>query len=253
MNATSTNLNSCLYSGEVGHFRHTPVKHSFYYKIFLFCLDLDELDKLPNLGFWFKVNRPALMSFRTQDYLYRDGKLTRETVWQKVHELGGTNQQGKVLFVGQVRCLGVYFSPVNFYYCHDEQGKLRYLLAEVSNTPWNERHYYLVDAKHQAPMDKQFHVSPFMNLDMQYHWRFSALTEKLQLHISNQKSGQTLFDATLQMERKPLTKQSLRTQWLRIPAMTLKTVAAIYWQAAKLYWKKVPYVPYARPTQESSP
>lgn len=241
-------LSSCLYSGLVGHSRYQPIQHRFRYAIFLFALDLDELNSLPELGWWFKVKRPALMSFRPSDYLDHAAELTRELVWQKVASLGGEQLDGQVVFVGQVRCLGFYFSPVNFYYCHAANGALRYLLAEVSNTPWNERHCYLVDACSQAPIPKAFHVSPFMDLNMSYHWRFSPLQETLSLQITNQ-AEKRLFDAAIYLHRKPLTKAELRSQWLRIPAMTFKTVATIYWQALKLYWKKLPYVPHATPKE----
>ncbi|TXH67797.1 MAG: DUF1365 domain-containing protein [Thiothrix sp.] len=243
-------LNSCLYSGVVGHCRYKPSLHRFKYSIFLFALDLDELTQLPDLGPWFKVKRNALMSFRPSDYLDHKPEITRQDVWQKVQSLGGENLDGRVVFVGQVRCLGFYFSPVNFYYCHEANGALRYLLAEVSNTPWNERHCYLIDARTQAPIPKAFHVSPFMNLNMTYHWRFSSLHEVLTLQITNQ-AEERLFDAAMSLERKPLTKAELKAQWLRIPAMTMKTVMSIYWQALKLYWKKVPYVPHALPAKES--
>lgn len=244
-------LNSCLYSGVVGHCRYQPTLHRFKYSIFLFALDLDELNSLPDLGWWFKFKRAALMSFHPSDYLDHQPELTRQTVWQKVASFGGNNLDGRVVFVGQVRCWGFYFSPVNFYYCHAANGELCYLLAEVSNTPWNERHCYLIDARSQAPIPKVFHVSPFMDLQMNYHWRFSALNEVLTLQITNQ-AEERLFDASMKLERKLLTTAELKAQWLRIPAMTIKTVASIYWQALKLYWKKVPYVPHPTPSKESN-
>lgn len=240
-------LNSALYSGTVGHCRYVPKLHRFRYSIFLFALDLDELATLNHLGIWFQVGKKALMSFRPEDYLNREATLTRRHVWDKVLELQGTDYQGKVVFLGQVRCLGVYFSPVNFYYCHDQTGVLRYLLAEVSNTPWNERHYYLIHAETQQPVAKAFHVSPFMDLAMDYHWRFSGLIKTLNLHIENQRAtGEKVFDATLILQQRPLTKTQLRREWLRIPAMTLKTVAAICWQALKIFFKRIPYVPKAQ-------
>lgn len=255
----STSINSALYSGTVGHCRYVPSLHRFKYSIFLFALDLDELATLPSLGLWFKVGSKALMSFHPEDYLTQQSTLTSRHVWNKVLDLGGVDYQGKVIFLGQVRCLGVYFSPVNFYYCYDTEKVLRYLVAEVSNTPWNERYYYLIDAQsQQVPIPKTFHVSPFMNLDMVYQWRFSDLNPVLTLHIENQKVDETtqtstkLFDATLVLQRKPLSVNQLRYEWLRIPAMTIKTVTAIYWQALKLWLKRIPYVPYSRKPQEMS-
>ncbi len=242
-------MNSALYAGSVGHCRYQPCLHRFRYRIFLLALDLDELDSL-DFGIWFKVGKRALLSFRPSDYLHCDAQLTRDHVWQQVAALGGEIHQGKVFFLGQVRCLGVYFSPVNFYYCHDIAGTLRYLLAEVSNTPWNERHYYLIDAEEQANCAKAFHVSPFMDLQMDYHWRFSALLEKLHLHIENHTPAGKLFDATLVLNKQPLNKTSLARNLAQIPAMTLKTVVTIYWQALKLYLKKVPYIPKTTQSQE---
>lgn len=252
-------LTSAIYSGTVGHCRYVPKLHHFRYSLFLFALDLDELTQLPPLGIWFKVGKRALMSFRPEDYLTHQTTLTKQHVWNKVVELGGDNYQGKVVFLGQVRCLGVYFSPVNFYYCYDTASLLRYLVAEVSNTPWNERHYYLIDAQQQSlAIPKAFHVSPFMNLDMAYHWRFSDLASTLYLQITNQRNDPTtqkttkLFDAVLILQRKPLSKAQLRWEWLRIPAMTIKTVVAIYWQALHIWLKRIPYIPYSPKSQEMS-
>lgn len=245
-------MNSAIYSGIVGHKRFSPKVHQFQYRIFLLALDLDELPKLTQFRPWFAVDRFAFLSFRHQDYLQSSHQVTKQAVWEKVSALGGNNFAGQVVFLGQMRCLGFYFSPINFYYCHNQAGELCYLLAEVSNTPWNERHYYLVDAQLlQTTIPKDFHVSPFMDLSMQYQWVMSALDKELKLSITNTAQNDRLFSAWLVMERQALTRRNLWRQIIRIPAMTLKTVLGIYWQALRLYLKKVPYVPYRKQSQES--
>ena len=157
-------------------------------------------------------------------------------------ELGGEAEPGgRVLLLGNVRCLGFYFSPVNFYFC-DRAGETRYLLAEVSNTPWNQRHYYLLDLAALVPHDKDFHVSPFMGLAMRYHWRIRPPKEEALIHIeSHPVSGENkLFDATLALRRAPWCRKGLAALLARWPWMTLKVLLGIYWQALRLFIKRTP-------------
>jgi hypothetical protein len=188
------------------------------------------------------------MSFRCTDYLSHKSSLSKQDVWQKVQSLGGQALTGRVLFVGQLRCFGLYFSPINLYYCYDHTQELRYLLAEVSNTPWNERHYYLIEMAEKMISEKAFHVSPFMEMNMQYNWRIKEPGKQLSLHIENysKENAQKIFDATLMMSSIELNNENLRRCFLSIPSMTIKTLAGIYWQALKLFIKGVPYVAHAR-------
>ncbi|GLS91929.1 DUF1365 domain-containing protein [Psychromonas marina] len=242
-------LNSCIYQGEVFHQRFSPRKHKFSYRIFFLAIDLDELPTLNKMGRYFKTDSFAPLRFCGADYLYNKKQISKQDVWNKVTELGGHRQPGRVLFVGQMRCFGLYFSPINSYYCYDQQGNLIYLLAEVSNTPWNERQYYLIDMASEQQCEKTFHVSPFMDLDMKYHWRIKAPAEQLSLSIENfslHHEQKKLFIASVAMTRQEFTNNNLLKNLLAIPMMTLKTVLGIYWQALKLYIKGVPYIAHSK-------
>ena len=239
-------IHSCIYHGDVRHRRFQTREHSFSYEMFFIALDLDELEQTESVG-WFRKNRFSPLSFRRSDYLGKAEQPLKQAVWDKVEELGGLSLQTRVLFVGQVRCFGVYFSPINLYYCYDKNDQLTYLLAEVSNTPWNQTHYYLIEMDSDKIIDKAFHVSPFLNLDMKYHWFVKAPNKHLSLHLENRgldKSQEKIFDATISMTRKPFNSKNIKQQVISIPMMTVKIVYGIYWQALKLCLKRIPFVPH---------
>ncbi|NVK31141.1 MAG: DUF1365 domain-containing protein [Gammaproteobacteria bacterium] len=233
-----------VYRGWVRHRRYAPREHAFKYRFFMPSVDLDDVH---SAECWplFSTKHPAMMRLKPKHYL--DGDLSPDAAWQKVVDLGGQNHGGKVVWMGQPSCFGLYFSPVNFYYCHDADGALRYVIAEVSNTPWNERHHYLIDAERREDTPKAFHVSPFMQMNQHYHWVFSALEPKLLMHIENHTESGKLFDATMVMHAEPWGAKYLLKNLLRIPVLTLHTVIGIYWQALKIWLKGIPYQP--KPTE----
>lgn len=256
------NLNSGIYIGRVSHCRFTPKRHQFNYDMGLMALDLDELPKLFTQSFLFKAKN-ALLTFKANDYLtsldkqFPDARAPTHTdnvqalklrTLFAINQLGGDKTVNRVMFCGQIRHLGFYFSPVNFFFCYHDDKPL-YMLAEVSNTPWNERHCYLVDLtldQCNEPMqsDKVFHVSPFMNLDMQYIWQITCPADLMKVAITNKnQQQQTLFNASLVLKRHEFSPKGVRGFAFKHPVMTAKIVLGIYWQALKIWLKRIPYVP----------
>ena len=232
---------SALYTGIVHHQRFVPKIHRFNYKIYLYWLKLNEIERLDaNVkGFSNKLKGFSPVKFLRKDYLGDPGQTLESAVIERMSALNGSTLSGEVFFLGQVRTFGWYFSPVNFYYLRNVEGLYTHMLAEVSNTPWNKRHHYLVDLAKQEDCAKAFHVSPFNPMDMTYQWKIKQPDENLRLHLSCIKNEKH-FEAALNMQRQPLTTKTLRGALLSIPSMTIKTVAGIYWQAIKLFFKRVP-------------
>jgi DUF1365 family protein len=239
-------VQSAIYKGYVYHSRYVPKKHAFSYKIFLLWLDLDEISEVEKQVRGFSRTFWSPLRFKREDYL-GDPKLPlKQSVLQKMSQLAGKDLNGQIFLLGQVRTFGLYFSPVNFYYLRNEDGHFSHLLAEVSNTPWDQRHCYLVDLAEQKDCAKMFHVSPFNPMDMQYKWRISQPEQNLTLTLSCYKDIKH-FVASMKLIRQELNSSSLTRVLLTIPSMTIKTVVGIYWQALKLFLKRLPI--YANPTQ----
>lgn len=185
------------------------------------------------------------LKFEQSDYL-KSASLSDDSIYtralNKIAELGVTDSFSGVYMLGQLRCFGIYFSPVNFFVYQTDQGDFTHMVAEVSNTPWNERHYYLVELEKKVNFKKVFSVSPFMDLDMNYHWSTRFSKDHALIHIENKKESELLFDATLRLKRQSLNKQHVSAVLKQFPAMTWSIFKGIYIHAFKLFIKRVPFI-----------
>jgi len=246
-------MNAALYLGRVFHQRHLPRQHRFNYPFFMWALNLDRVDEIADLGFWFSPRRAALSRFRRADYLGPAEEPLHLCVKRKLEKLTNKPVTGEIWGLLNLSTLGLYFSPINFYFGYDLQGNCTHLLAEVSNTPWNERHYYAHDLTIPNPEirhAKAFHVSPFNPMEQEYRWQIEPPGERVRIRIAVHDQRGHIFDAAIQLQQQPLTTSVARSQLLKKPVMTGFILAGIYWQALRLYLKKVPYVPYKK--KESS-
>lgn len=248
-------MHSCLYEGEVRHRRFASARHEFAYRLVLLYADLDELPTL-FAGRWFwSVERANLVSFRRRDYHGDPALPLADAIRDLVAARTGRRPAGPVRLLAHPRWLGYVFNPLALYYCFDAAGEaVEAVVGEVTNTPWGERHAYVlpvppgrVGARRQSFRSaKELHVSPFFDEAMEYRWRLLLPGEQLVVHLENHAGGAKLFDATLRLRRREIGSASLARALVVHPAMTARVWAAIHLQALRLWWKGVPFVPHPR-------
>ncbi|MEZ4373393.1 MAG: DUF1365 domain-containing protein [Polyangiaceae bacterium] len=262
-----TEMHSALYVGHVSHRRFTPTPHAFDYRLFMVYLDLDELPRSLDGVVGWSARRPALAEFRRSDHFGDPRESLRGSIEGLLIERGVTPPGGPIRLLTHLRYAGFVFNPVSFYYCfpkdlNDREPEV--VVAEVDNTPWGERHLYVlprsaaeVSNRGSArefvwEFDKAFHVSPFMPMDQRYSWRFQSPGEQLRVSMTNQERtptaqpGRRCFSAHLALERRPLTARTAWTALGSFPFMTGKVFAAIYWNALRLWLKGVPFHSHPR-------
>jgi len=242
---------SVLYAGTVRHRRFAPVRNEFGYRLFLMYLDLADLPGLFDPFLLWSARGPNLAWFRRGDYLGDPAVPLDQAVRDLVEERLGFRPSGPVRLLTHLRYFGYLHNPVSFYYCHDREGKrVEAIVAEITNTPWGERHAYVFgdranEASHPSwrryRFRKSFHVSPFLDMGIDYDWRFREPGEALSVFMIASEKGERVFDASLSLRRKPLTSRTLASALALHPFLSGKVVAAIYWQALRLCVKRAPF------------
>ncbi|QDV17368.1 hypothetical protein Pan153_20160 [Gimesia panareensis] len=221
-------------------------------------LDLEELETVFQGRWCWSTRRPALARFRRSDHMGDPAQPLAESIRDFVAQQGHSRPQGPIRLLTHLRYFGFVMNPVSFYYCFNSAGTdWETIVAEVNNTPWGEQHCYVITREQiEANMDRRltqkvFHVSPFMPLDMQYGWKLTEPERKLTVHIDNYRENEKMFDVTMQLERREITTGNLWRVLLSYPLMTWYVFAAIYWQALRLWWKRVPFYPHPRHQQST--
>ena len=262
---------SAIYRGSIRHRRLREPEREFRYGLELAYIDLDELPSL--LGGRLLAVRPGLVRFRRRHYLGEEQVPLAQAVRDLVAARTGIWPLGPIRLLTNLSTFGHCFNPVSFYYCMEESAQaespkagsaqvrtaqvlsaeaVQAVVAEVTNTPWGERHsYVLARGEDSAPVlagsfAKALHVSPFMAMDATYEWRLTVPGETLSVHIESSSQGRPVFDATLSMHRRELSRATLARMGARYPAGAMRTLALIYGQALRLKLSGAPTYPHPK-------
>lgn len=242
-----------LFEGWVSHQRSTPVEHKFRYKMFQVWVDVRQTELLDGVSRWWSSKGFNLVQFKRQNYLPSDQSLYQE-VCSTLKQHTNNDFTGDAFLLANLSYWGYCFNPIVFVACY-EGDTLRYLITEVRNTPWNQRFVYVHDTLannseadqqgyHVANFDKAFHVSPFMPMDLQYQWKYQIDDSKFFISMHLLQDGGSIFNATLNLNGKSLSRAQANLIPFRFPLMCIKVVTAIYWQALLLWIKRVPFFPH---------
>ncbi len=252
-------MQSKIYFGRVRHSRKKPKTNQFNYRICMFYLDLDELPTLFDRFLLWSLNKFNLGSFRSKNYIGQGKRSIKAAVKEKVQEKFECEHNGPIRMLTHLSYFGHCFNPVTFYYCFNEEtNQLDFLLAEINNTPWDERFTYVFDNRQgqlltlnkqsiEMRFEKAFHVSPFLPMEMDCYWRFMIPKEKLAVYMRNDIEGNEFFNASLNLVAQPVNRRSLARVLIGYPLMTIKVVTGIYWQALKLWLKGIPFFDHPEP------
>ncbi len=251
--AASTVVHSALYEGHVHHVRHVGVEHQFTVPLTLFYLDLNELPAVQALSPTFRRGRWGFLAFNEADYLAEvnhshagaEADLATKAKALVQQKLGWV-PDGPIRILTQPRYCGFVFNPVSFLYCFDTHENLQAVIAEITNTPWRQRHTYVIDCRTQKSqrVAKTFHVSPFQPMQQEYDWRFADPGHHLDVHMHNHAQQKIAFTANMRLCRRPLTAHSLAGVVVRRPMQTAQVMVRIYCEAARLWWKGAPFHPH---------
>lgn len=249
-------MQSCIFEGTIRHRRFQPRANWFQYRLFFMYLDLAELPNLFDIHPLWSFNRANFAYFRRRDH-FGDPRMTMDqTVADLVEKQLGRRPEGPIRMLTHLRYFGLCFNPVSFYFCYNAADTdVETIVTEIHNTPWNERHCYVLGSdENEHPLKqwrryrfyKSFHVSPFIDMDIHYDWRFRLPGGRLGVHMIDYQGGKRVFDASLALHRREITPAALTNMLIKYPMLSGKVVAMIYWQALRLVIKKTPFFPHPK-------
>lgn len=251
---------SAIYTGHVRHRRFMPTQNAFRYRTFMMYLDLDELPHVFAGARLWSYERFNLACFQRR-FFYGDAQIPlADAVRGGTAAAIGREIHGPIRMLTHLRYWGYCYNPVTFYYLFEQDGHtLGAITAEITNTPWRERHAYYLDCRNaESPktgryrwqFPKKFHISPFMPMNVHYDWRFGVPGEQLSVHMQSVIDAKKHFDATLTLSREQITPANLNRVLLHYPVMTTKVVTMIHWQALRLWLKRTPFYEHPKYKQE---
>lgn len=254
-------MKSCIYKGTISHSRRGQTRNSFSYSLYMLWLDLAELDSLFKPYWLWSASGPALARFRREDHFGDPSVPLDSCIRDLVAKHTGERPDGPVRLLTHLSYFGYCFNPLSVYYCYDTTETLQSVVLEVSNTPWNEQHCYVLSSQncsskqfHHYRFAKEFHVSPFLPMDMHYNCRLVPPDDRLYLALDNHRDGSKVFGTHLALDRQPINSRTMALALAANPLMTLKVTSLIHWQALRLWTKRAPYYRHTPPvTPEQEP
>lgn len=239
-------MNSCLYECDIMHCRIKPRRHRFNHRIFMFYLDLDELDAVAGSLKLLSRNRWNMFSFYDRDHLELGKRTVKENILQYLHTHKIDDKIGRIMLLTNLRTMGYIFNPVAFYFCFDKKGKPLCVVPEIGNTFGEIKPFYigpedLSGEIFESLQTKHYYISPFVELDIPMDFRLTVPGEKLNMKIDDVKDGEKFLYTTMSGPRRELSDSNLWLYAWRFPFVTLKVIFLIHVHALILYLKKIPY------------
>ncbi|HVT01936.1 MAG TPA: DUF1365 domain-containing protein [Thermoanaerobaculia bacterium] len=241
-------MRSSLYECRIVHHRSSPREHHFTYNVFLFALDLDEIDEVARRVLLFSHNRWNACTFRDDDHLPGSSMTIRENVEEFIRQRGVSERPSRILLLTSARIFGYVFNPVSYYLCFGEDGKPLCAIPEINNTYGEMKPFFIggsdfTDGSFRQRVTKHFYISPFLDLSDQLEFRIEPPEEKLRISTDTWRGEERILSAAISGTRRPLTTASLALCLLKFPLVTLQIITAIHWEAFRLWLKGIHYHP----------